>query len=169
MVSKAFCSYGRIVVTAIVVALSLAGCRALPPKPAVFNDEQIAALQELGFEEGAAGWELNLGSRILFATGAHRLTARDRIEIRKVAETLRAVGIDSMRIEGHADSIGEESFNRALSLRRAESVAREMAANGVTYENIQIRGMGTLQPVADNRTRAGRMQNRRATIIVPAH
>lgn len=168
MILKNAYSAGRVLFIALLAALTMSACQTVPPKPA-FTPEQIAALQDLGFEEGDDGWALNLGSRILFATGADRLTERDRAEIKKVADTLHAVGIDSMRVEGHADNVGNAQFNVDLSMRRAEAVAREMAANGIPYENIQQRGLGTSKPVADNQTKDGRMQNRRATIIVPAY
>ena len=150
-------------------AISLAACQTSPRKQATFSEEQIAALQGIGFEKDTEAWSLNLlGGKILFATGEDRLTAADRAEIKKVAKTLHSVGINRMRIEGHADNVGNEAFNLSLSERRAEAVAREMAANGIPYENIQKVGLGDSHPVANNQTRAGRLQNRRATIIVTA-
>ncbi len=168
MIFRKFYLCGRIAIIVLLGAILTSACQTQRPKPVAFSAEQIAALQDLGFEENNEGWALNLGSRILFATGADRLTAKDRAEIKKVADTLHAVGIDTMRVEGHADNVGAEPFNIQLSERRAEAVAREMAANGIPYDNIQKVGLGATHPVADNDTRDGRMQNRRATIIVTA-
>ena len=169
MISRIFHIFRCPTVFIILSAVSLVACQTSPRKLATFSEEQIAALQGVGFEKNTEAWSLNLlGGKILFATGADRLTAADRAEIKKVANTLRSVGIDRMRIEGHADNIGDEASNLPLSERRAEAVAREMAANGIPYENIQKIGLGSLHPIANNQTHAGRLQNRRATIIVTA-
>ena len=153
----------------ILSAISLVACQTSPRKLETFSEEQIAALQGVGFKKNKEAWSLNLlGGQILFAAGADHLTAADRAEIKKVAGTLRSVGIDRMRIEGHADNIGDEASNLSLSERRAEAVAHEMAANGIPYENIEKIGLGSSRPIANNQTRAGRNQNRRATIIVTA-
>ena len=63
---------------------------------------------------------------------------------------------------------GAPDYNMALSERRAEAVARELARHGLTYGSIIRRGFGSMRPIADNATPAGRAQNRRVAIIVPA-
>jgi outer membrane protein OmpA-like peptidoglycan-associated protein len=45
-------------------------------------------------------------------------------------------------------------------------VAKALAGIGMQPQNIQTRGLGSSQPVADNRTSAGRMENRRVSIVV---
>jgi len=69
-----------------------------------------------------------------------------------------------MRVEigGHTDSIGSDSYNMKLSYQRANSVKEYL----VRYHNIdplrlEVRGYGESQPIADNRTKSGRDQNRR--------
>ncbi|MGQ9816879.1 MAG: OmpA family protein [bacterium] len=69
-----------------------------------------------------------------------------------------------MRVEigGHTDSIGSDSYNMTLSYNRANAVKDYL----VRYHNIdpsrlEVRGYGETQPVADNRTKSGRDQNRR--------
>ncbi|MEO0185013.1 MAG: carboxypeptidase regulatory-like domain-containing protein [candidate division WOR-3 bacterium] len=69
-----------------------------------------------------------------------------------------------MRVEigGHTDSIGSDSYNMQLSYQRANSVKDYL----VRYHNIDpsrldVRGYGESQPIADNRTKSGRDQNRR--------
>lgn len=158
-------------VAGLLMAFALAACQTTPAPEATgpFTPEQVAALQRLGFADTGDGWELNLGGRILFASGSGQLSPADRETVRQIATTLQSVGIESLRVEGHTDNTGGESLNVELSLRRAEAVAREMANNGILYENIVQRGMGTERPVADNATEAGRAQNRRTSIIVPAH
>lgn len=69
-----------------------------------------------------------------------------------------------MRVEigGHTDSIGSDSYNMKLSYQRANAVKDYL----VRYHNIdpsrlEVRGYGESQPIADNRTKSGRDQNRR--------
>lgn len=69
---------------------------------------------------------------------------------------------------GHTDSIGSRSYNQGLSARRAAAVQHYMGANGIREAAINAYGMGESQPVASNRTRAGRAQNRRVELHIDA-
>ena len=70
-------------------------------------------------------------------------------------------------IVGHTDTSGDFNHNMVLSLRRAESVADYLIANGVDANKIRTIGRGPEEPIASNDTREGRMLNRRvdATVI----
>ncbi|MCI4410703.1 MAG: OmpA family protein [Thiotrichales bacterium] len=68
-------------------------------------------------------------------------------------------------IIGHTDDTGSSSFNADLAERRAKVVAEIFSANGVPRENLHYQGAGETQPIADNRTEAGRAKNRRAEIV----
>ena len=69
----------------------------------------------------------------------------------------------NLTIEGHTCSIGTDEYNQGLSERRANAV-RDVFINehGVDPGRIDAQGYGETQPVADNATREGRVQNRRA-------
>jgi len=71
-----------------------------------------------------------------------------------------------LEIQGFTDSTGDETYNINLSQRRAESVLRYLVSQNVPLYRISIVGLGILSPVADNKTRAGREQNRRAEVRV---
>ena len=73
-----------------------------------------------------------------------------------------------MRVDGHTDASGKESYNQQLSLRRAKSVGNVLTGVGMKEENIQLRGLGSSEPVAPNTTVAGRTENRRVSIVVIA-
>ena len=79
---------------------------------------------------------------------------------------LLSVGITKFRLDGHTDNYGEDSYNDQLSLRRADAVADLLASVGIPRANIETRGMGKRDPVADNRTSSGRAENRRVAIVV---
>jgi outer membrane protein OmpA-like peptidoglycan-associated protein len=66
-----------------------------------------------------------------------------------------------IRIEGHTDDVGDDQVNLDLSQRRADSVRRYLVDHGVPSGQLDAVGHGETRPLAGNRTRAGRAQNRR--------
>jgi len=64
-------------------------------------------------------------------------------------------------ITGHSDASGDESWNRRLSLARAQAVANHIARNGIDPERLLAKGLGSSEPVAGNDTAQGRGLNRR--------
>jgi outer membrane protein OmpA-like peptidoglycan-associated protein len=65
--------------------------------------------------------------------------------------------------------VGTDAYNIRLSKRRAETVANELVDTGLPAGSVSTIGRGRLDPVGDNRTAAGRAQNRRAAIVVSPH
>ena len=68
-------------------------------------------------------------------------------------------------VEGHTDSVGRADFNMSLSQKRAEAVVEYLKGHGVKCK-LNARGYGETRPIASNRTRSGRAQNRRVEIIL---
>uniref|UniRef100_A0A7C4XEC6 OmpA-like domain-containing protein n=1 Tax=candidate division WOR-3 bacterium TaxID=2052148 RepID=A0A7C4XEC6_UNCW3 len=69
-----------------------------------------------------------------------------------------------MRVEigGHTDSIGSDSYNMKLSYQRANAVKDYLVRyHNIDASRLEVRGYGESQPIADNRTKSGRDQNRR--------
>ncbi|MEZ5541941.1 MAG: OmpA family protein [Pseudomonadota bacterium] len=81
----------------------------------------------------------------------------------KIQRTDRVVDV---KVVGHTDSSGAEAYNQALSVRRATTVRDYLASKGVDPNLMSVSGMGESQPVADNRTSAGRAQNRRVEVSI---
>ncbi|MEO8704638.1 MAG: OmpA family protein [Kofleriaceae bacterium] len=69
--------------------------------------------------------------------------------------------VSVMRIEVHADGVGDEAANQTLTEKRALAVARALVAKGVDCKRLLPVGFGSSKPVADPRTPEGRSQNRR--------
>lgn len=157
---------------ALLAGLILSACQTPPPPPPAAAptpaEARATTLKSLGFVPQADGWELSLGVKLLFDTDVDRLTDDGRGALRSMARTLREVGIERIRVEGHTDNIGTARYNQTLSLRRAESVARELEQAGLPSQSIQRAGLGFSKPVADNATADGRAQNRRVVITVRA-
>ncbi|APY08368.1 cell envelope biogenesis protein OmpA [Winogradskyella sp. J14-2] len=70
----------------------------------------------------------------------------------------------SFAIEGHTDSSGSASMNQALSERRANAVRDYLIANGINADRLTAKGYGEDNPIATNKTRAGRAENRRVEV-----
>lgn len=66
-----------------------------------------------------------------------------------------------MEISGHTSSEGEKGFNQKLSEDRAAAVKEWMVNKGIASDRIQTRGAGPDEPIADNKTAAGKAKNRR--------
>jgi outer membrane protein OmpA-like peptidoglycan-associated protein len=67
-------------------------------------------------------------------------------------------------IEGHTDNTGKEAMNQTLSDKRAMAIKEEIVKRGVDAGVMETIGYGASKPIADNKTAAGRTQNRRVTI-----
>jgi outer membrane protein OmpA-like peptidoglycan-associated protein len=111
------------------------------------------------------GLVLTLGG-VLFGIDSDRLTQEARLSVARVAGFLIALADRDALIEGHTDSSGAASHNLDLSRRRAESVRDALAEFGVEKERLMAEGYGSLFPVADNSTAAGRERNRRVEIVI---
>jgi outer membrane protein OmpA-like peptidoglycan-associated protein len=67
----------------------------------------------------------------------------------------------AVTISGHTDDAGDKNKNIELSKARADSVKEYLVGKGVAAERVQTRGAGPNEPIADNKTPAGRQKNRR--------
>jgi outer membrane protein OmpA-like peptidoglycan-associated protein len=86
--------------------------------------------------------------------------------IRDLANTLVRYPGMSVEIVGHADAVGSDAYNQALSERRAYSVGALLRRYGIDYGRIGAQGMGEWEPIASNATEWGRAQNRRVEIRI---
>ncbi len=73
----------------------------------------------------------------------------------------------NVTIEGHADNVGSEGYNMALSERRANAVKERLIAFSVASARINIVAKGESEPRASNDTQQGRAMNRRAVSVFP--
>lgn len=90
----------------------------------------------------------------------------DKAQIAEVAEAMKNSPGSSAELVGHTDSTASESYNQALSERRAAAVKNEMVKQGASSGAITTSGRGELEPIADNKTKEGRFQNRRVEATV---
>ena len=71
-----------------------------------------------------------------------------------------------LEIQGHTDSRGKDNLNVRLGEERAEAVRLFMNQHGVPLNRMATISYGKQDPVANNKTRVGRAQNRRVVLIV---
>ena len=71
-----------------------------------------------------------------------------------------------LEIQGHTDNRGPKSLNERLGEERAEAVRLFMNQQGVALNRMSTISYGDTSPVASNKTRDGRAQNRRVVVIV---
>lgn len=153
----------------MLLALLLSGCQSQASAPQKgLTAGQIAVLEQQGFVQGDDGWELGLSSKVLFGNNEDRITEASRVTVARLGNSLLGVDIRRLRLEGHTDSYGTPEYNQRLSLRRAQAVARVLVSTGMRSEDLQVLGRGMEEPVGSNNSAAGRQENRRVSIIVPA-
>ncbi|WP_454867489.1 OmpA family protein [Pseudomonas farris] len=153
-------------ITLFLALLALTGCQTTPQKG--LSAAQIAVLKQQGFEMTDDGWAYGLSGKVLFGSDVESLNPASTEIVERIGKALLSVEIERVRIDGHTDASGQESYNQQLSLRRAKSVGKVLAAVGIKEENIQLRGLGSSKPVASNDTAVGRTENRRVSIVVSA-
>ena len=104
---------------------------------------------------------IELKQKVYFATDDDRILERSFGLLDEVASALVSNAKIQVRIEGHTDSQGSDSYNKELSHRRAHSVRRYLMDRGVEGARMVAQGVGEERPLEDNRTSEGRAVNRR--------
>ena len=118
-----------------------------------------------GVKVNALGCPANLVLHdIHFKFDSYELTADSQQTLSVVAQRLVANPNVRIRVEGHTDATGSAAYNMKLSKERANSVMRFLVSQGVGQERVSAEGYGMTRPVASNKTKAGRAENRRVEI-----
>src|SRR5690606_5709591 len=127
----------------------------------------LSSLKEIGdIKEEKRGVVITLSGSVLFASGKHELLpiAKDRLD--EVAKALADQGYKKIVVEGHTDSVGAESVNEALSLKRAKSVREHRVSKGIEGAKITAVGLSVSRPVVHTDTPGGRANYRREELVV---
>lgn len=159
------------------VQVNSVGCPLPPPPPPVDSDrdgvlDQFDACPGTPFglkvdERGCAIKEAKITLRdINFEFNKATLTSEAKASLDKVADGLRGQPTMSLLIEGHTDSVGADTYNLKLSKQRAESARAYLIESGIDGGRLTAAGMGESQPVASNKTKDGRAENRRVEFKV---
>ena len=92
------------------------------------------------------------------------LKSEGKVQLDELVANARNMNLDVVIAVGHTDSVGTDAYNQRLSMRRAQAVKAYLVSAGIDKSRVMTDGRGESEPIADNRTRDGRAQNRRVEI-----
>jgi len=101
---------------------------------------------------------------ILFDTGKSTIKSESEKVLGDIRDILNKYPDAKFTVEGHTDSIGSEKNNQRLSASRATAVKDYLVSHGVSQFRLSSKGYGEAKPIASNKTKDGRKQNRRVEI-----
>lgn len=139
----------------------------------LFRVEDVGgAVADLQVKETGTEVRIELAADVLFEFDKAVLQAAAEDTLAKAAAIVREKTAGDVRIEGHTDSKGNDTYNQQLSERRAASVREWFVRHGFNSRRLTTTGFGETRPVAPN-TRAdgaddpdGRRKNRRVEIVI---
>jgi outer membrane protein OmpA-like peptidoglycan-associated protein/tetratricopeptide (TPR) repeat protein len=105
-------------------------------------------------------------NNIFFDVNKFELKPESQIELDKIVQLLNDNPTLKIQISGHTDNQGKPSANLTLSNNRAKTVVSYLINKRITPQRLTFKGFGETQPVADNKTDAGRTKNRRTELKV---
>ncbi|MBI2687545.1 MAG: OmpA family protein [Acidobacteria bacterium] len=119
--------------------------------------------------ENVDNYQMSRSESITFAFNRADLNKEMKEKLDSFAATVKDQKKFVVEVQGFTDKVGNASYNQDLSQRRAMTVARYLSVeHNIPLRRIQMLGVGSVKPVADDKTREGRMQNRRVEIKVYA-
>jgi peptidoglycan-associated lipoprotein len=106
---------------------------------------------------------------VKFKTAKYVLSPEDQTRLTDFANKLKTDNKNVyLEVQGHTDAVGGPEYNMRLGEERAEAVRLFLNQQGVALNRIGTISYGKTAPVASNKTRDGRAQNRRVVIVVLA-
>jgi OOP family OmpA-OmpF porin len=86
--------------------------------------------------------------------------------IKEIAKLLQENKGLKLYVVGHTDNVGNIEYNMKLSKARADAVMKELVTKyKITADRLKGYGVGSLAPVASNKTEEGRAKNRRVELV----
>jgi len=128
------------------------GCEITPkaPEPVIKEPESLDVL--------------TLSAGTSFAFNSADLKPAAYPELEKFLKEMKKYPMSRWKIEGYTDNIGSETGNLRISKMRADAVANYFISRGIPKGRLIIEGMGSKNPIADNKTELGREKNRRVVV-----
>ena len=105
---------------------------------------------------------VSISAPILFDFDKSTIHKNSYAELNEAAREMKKDKNSTITIDAYTDKIGTDKYNKALSVRRAESVKAYLIKKGISPRRLKIVGHGEKDPVAPNSTSEGRREDRRA-------
>jgi outer membrane protein OmpA-like peptidoglycan-associated protein len=103
---------------------------------------------------------------ILFDQGSAVIQAASHGVLKEIAMVMNENPAVKLKVTGHTSSEGDDAANMELSKQRATSVKEYLVKEfSIDAARLQTDGKGETKPVADNKTKEGKAQNRRVEFI----
>ncbi len=132
--------------------------------------EEIAkTVPDAKVERVGEGIVVEFSSNVLFAFDRSNLSDDAKVSLDKLVKVLNTYPETNIEVQGHTDSKGSESYNQALSERRAGAVSAYLSGKNISAGRLTIKGFGETAPKYDNTTADGRTQNRRVEFLIAAN
>ena len=109
---------------------------------------------------------LNMPGNITFRTASADLNGQFYKVLDGVALVAKKYDKTIIEVAGHTDNVGGNEYNRGLSQRRADAVARYLESRGVAQARLMTAAGGEEHPIASNATEQGRAANRRVEVTI---
>ena len=103
---------------------------------------------------------------IRFEHNTNNITQEGFTKLKDFADILVTYPDKNILIKGYTDSNGSQTYNKKLSEFRANIVRSFLLGSGIKVKQIQVKGLGSINPIEDNSTSWGRMMNRRVEIEI---
>ncbi len=129
--------------------------------------ELESQLRDMNARHTERGVVITLGD-LLFDTGSSQLRLNGRHRVDQLARFMQRYPEQHASIEGYTDNVGRSADNQSLSARRAQAVTAALIQLGVPDGQLSTQAFGEANPVASNRTTAGRQMNRRVEVVFAA-
>lgn len=105
-------------------------------------------------------------SNALFKFGSFNLGETEKGYLDTVADWIKSEPEINVEIGGHTDDVGSDDYNQKLSEKRAKAVYDYIISQGVEASRLSYKGYGESEPIATNKTEAGRQRNRRVELKI---
>ena len=107
-----------------------------------------------------------IAAALKFESGQVNLTAQSLQGLDALVQMMTAYPKTTLTITGHTDNTGTRKINDLLSLSRAKKVQTYLVKKGIAINRTFLIGLADTQPIANNATKEGRAQNRRADLTI---